>query len=103
VDSLTATPLDGGLYMFSLSGQGLYSSRSFLVPGTQINSLPLDVFDIAFRDVYRFKLWQVSVTFLGLLIRMLLAIAFDPIWSWNYIRLMRRKEKETGPGRNLRT
>jgi drug/metabolite transporter (DMT)-like permease len=55
----------------------------------------LGVFDVAFGDVYHFELWQVGVAFLGLLIGMLLAIASDPIWSWNYIRLVRRKEKET--------
>lgn len=53
-------------------------------------------FDVVFRDVYHFKLWQVGLTFLGLLIGMLLAIASDPIWHWNYIRLVRKKEKETG-------
>ena len=45
-------------------------------------------------DVYHFELWQVGVAFLGLLIGMLLAIASDPIWSWNYIRLVRRKESQ---------
>lgn len=53
-------------------------------------------FDVVFTHVYGFKLWQVGLTFLGLLIGMLLAIASDPIWHWNYQRLMRNKERETG-------
>ena len=53
-------------------------------------------FDLVFRNVYHFELWQVGLTFLGLLIGMLLAIASDPFWDWNYLRLMRKKEKETG-------
>src|SRR5271155_5586870 len=53
-------------------------------------------FDLVFRNVYHFKLWQVGLTFLGLLIGMLLAIASGPFWDWNYLRLMRKKEKETG-------
>ena len=53
-------------------------------------------FDLVFKNVYHFKLWQIGLTFLGLLIGMLLAIASDPFWNWNYLRLMRKKEKETG-------
>jgi hypothetical protein len=53
-------------------------------------------FDLVFRNVYNFKLWQVGLTFLGLLIGMLLAIVSGPIWDWNYLRLLRKREKEAG-------
>ena len=56
-------------------------------------------FNLVFVNVYGFNLWQVGLTFIGLLTGMLLAIATDPIWHFNYVRLVRNKEKETGvPG-----
>jgi len=53
-------------------------------------------FNLVFTEVYKFELWQVGLSFLGLLIGMLLAIASDPIWHYNYLRLVNKKEKETG-------
>lgn len=53
-------------------------------------------FDLVFSKVYGFNTWQVGLSFLGLLIGMLLAISSDPIWHWNYLRLLRNREKSTG-------
>lgn len=58
-------------------------------------------FEVVFTNVYDFKLWQVGLTFVGLLVGMLSAIASDPIWHWNYLRLLRNKEEEPGePGKS---
>lgn len=46
-------------------------------------------FDLVFSDVYGFKLWQVGLSFLGLLVGMMAAIATDPLWHRNYLRLVR--------------
>jgi multidrug resistance protein len=53
-------------------------------------------FELVFKNIYNFKLWQIGLSFLGLLIGMLSAIASDPIWHYNYLRLLRKKEAETG-------
>ena len=53
-------------------------------------------FGLVFSDVYGFNLWQVGLSFLGLLIGMLVAIFSDPIWHWNYLRLLRNNEMKTG-------
>ncbi|KAL1976372.1 hypothetical protein VTN31DRAFT_2654 [Thermomyces dupontii] len=46
-----------------------------------------------FRDVYGFQLWQVGASFLGILVGMLVAMATDPFWKWNYQRLERNHRK----------
>ncbi|EHY59877.1 hypothetical protein HRR83_009313 [Exophiala dermatitidis] len=53
-------------------------------------------FNLVFSTVYGFNLWQVGLSFLGLTIGMLLAIASDPIWHRNYLRLLRTREEATG-------
>ncbi|KAK4938287.1 hypothetical protein LTR10_021266 [Elasticomyces elasticus] len=53
-------------------------------------------FHQVFTAVYDFNTWQIGLSFLGLLIGMLLAIASDPIWHWNYLRLLRNVETKTG-------
>jgi multidrug resistance protein len=53
-------------------------------------------FPLVFREVYGFNLWQIGLTFIGLMVGMLLAIASDPIWHKNYIRLIDKRERETG-------
>jgi hypothetical protein len=53
-------------------------------------------FDVIFTNAYGFQLYQVGLSFLGLFVGMLLAILSDPIWRWNYRRLMRNREKATG-------
>ena len=56
-------------------------------------------FEIVFTDNHGFKLWQVGLTFLGLLVGQLLAIATDPLWHRNYMRLVENREKNGGePG-----
>ncbi|KAK6364759.1 hypothetical protein LTS17_011864 [Exophiala oligosperma] len=53
-------------------------------------------FPLVFGDVYGFNAWQVGLSFLGLMIGMILAISSDPIWQWNYLRLLRNAEGRTG-------
>jgi len=53
-------------------------------------------FHLVFAEVYQFKLWQIGLSFLGLMIGMILAIASDPIWHRNYLRLLRQREERTG-------
>jgi multidrug resistance protein len=53
-------------------------------------------FPLVFREVYGFNLWQIGLTFIGLMVGMLAAIASDPIWHKNYIRLLDKREQETG-------
>lgn len=53
-------------------------------------------FHLVFREVYNFELYQVGLSFVGLLTGMLLGIFSDPIWQWNYERLLRNYEAETG-------
>lgn len=56
-------------------------------------------FNVVFTNVYKFNLWQVGMSFLGLLIGMLIAIISDPILHRNYLRLLRNNEQKTGkPG-----
>ncbi|EXJ93232.1 hypothetical protein A1O3_01789 [Capronia epimyces CBS 606.96] len=57
-------------------------------------------FNLVFSTVYGFNLWQVGLSFVGLTIGMLLAIASDPIWHHNYLRLLRNREKATGESKS---
>ena len=51
-------------------------------------------FEIVFTNNHGFELWQVGLSFTGLLVGQLVAIATDPLWHNNYLRLVRNKEKE---------
>ncbi|KAK8024482.1 MFS general substrate transporter [Apiospora rasikravindrae] len=53
-------------------------------------------FGVVFRGNYGFNLWQLGLAFLGLFVGMLLGAACTPIVQWNYTRLVKRKEAETG-------
>lgn len=53
-------------------------------------------FNLVFTEVYKFNVWQIGCSFLGLLIGMLLAIASDPLWHRNYLRLMKKQEQKLG-------
>ncbi|EQB46179.1 Efflux pump atB [Colletotrichum gloeosporioides] len=53
-------------------------------------------FPLVFTTNHGFNLWQVGLTFLGLLVGMLLAAATDPLWHRIRSRLMADLEKETG-------
>lgn len=56
-------------------------------------------FEVVFRDNHGFELWQVGMTFIGLLMGELLAIASDPYWHRHYLRLLQQREQEGGePG-----
>jgi multidrug resistance protein len=53
-------------------------------------------FPLVFGQVYGFNLWQTGLAFLGIFVGMVSAMATDPIWHWNYQRLLDKREKETG-------
>lgn len=53
-------------------------------------------FQLVFSNVYGFELWQVGLSFLGLLVGMVIATASDPIWRMNYRRLNRKHEQAVG-------
>lgn len=53
-------------------------------------------FNVVFKEVYDFNLWQVGCSFLGIMTGMLFGIASDPLWHKIYNRLLDRTEKETG-------
>lgn len=54
-------------------------------------------FNLVFTKIYGFNLYQVGLSFLGLLTGMLLAIASDPIWQRNYMRLVRNNANKSEP------
>ncbi|KAJ0160849.1 putative drug/proton antiporter YHK8 [Colletotrichum tanaceti] len=53
-------------------------------------------FPLVFTNIHGFNLWQVGLTFLGILVGMFLAAATDPLWHHIRSRLMADLEKETG-------
>ena len=56
-------------------------------------------FEVVFTDNHNFQLWQVGMSFSGLLVGQLLAIATDHLWHNNYLRLVTNREKYGGePG-----
>ena len=56
-------------------------------------------FEIVFTNNHGFELWQVGLSFTGLLVGQLVAISTDSFWHNNYLRLIRKKEAEDGePG-----
>jgi MFS family permease len=54
-------------------------------------------FNLVFGKVYGFNLYQVGLTFVGLLVGMLLATASDPLWQRNYLRLVRNNSNKSEP------
>jgi Major Facilitator Superfamily len=54
-------------------------------------------FNVVFSNVYGFNLYQVGLSFLGMLIGMLLAVASDPLWQRNYLRLVRNNSNNSEP------
>jgi hypothetical protein len=50
-----------------------------------------------FTNNHGFSLYQVGLSFLGILIGMLVAIASNPIWHKNYLRLI-EKQRSKGLG-----
>jgi len=56
-------------------------------------------FEIVFTQNHNFELWQVGLSFSGLLFGQLFAISTDPFWHRNYLRLIDNREKNGGePG-----
>lgn len=53
-------------------------------------------FEIVFTKNHGFELWQVGLSFTGLLVGQLAAIATDPFWHYNYLRLVQGKEEKDG-------
>lgn len=56
-------------------------------------------FEVVFVDNHHFELWQIGLTFSGLLMGQLITILTDPLWHKNYLRLVKNREKSGGePG-----
>ncbi|OBT66962.1 hypothetical protein VE03_04212 [Pseudogymnoascus sp. 23342-1-I1] len=53
-------------------------------------------FPLVFRNNHGFTLSQIGLTFLGLLVGMLIALATDPLWYKNYRRLIKQNENDGG-------
>lgn len=53
-------------------------------------------FVLVFEENHRFNLWQVGLTFSGLLVGIIVAVASDPLWHRNYVRLIRNRELNGG-------
>lgn len=72
----------------------LLSTLSAVLLGTLY--LFFGAFPLVFSTIYGFNLWQVGLTFMGILVGMLLGAATDPIWHRIRSRFMAKLEKETG-------
>ncbi|KAI9794588.1 MAG: hypothetical protein M1816_004475 [Peltula sp. TS41687] len=56
-------------------------------------------FGFVFPSTYGFQLYQVGLSFLGITVGMIIAVATDPFWHRNYQRLVRQREARGGePG-----
>ncbi|KAI4174121.1 MAG: hypothetical protein LQ346_008285 [Caloplaca aetnensis] len=53
-------------------------------------------FKVVFEENHHFNLWQVGLTFSGLLVGIIIAVASDPLWYCNYVRLVRNRESNGG-------
>ncbi|KAH0142516.1 hypothetical protein KCU67_g13994, partial [Aureobasidium melanogenum] len=56
----------------------------------------LNAFDLVFEHNHGFKLWQVGLSFLGIMVGMIIGILSGPLWHKNYHRLVRHHEEMTG-------
>jgi hypothetical protein len=54
-------------------------------------------FNLVFTNVHGFNLYQIGLSFFGLVVGMLLAIASDPLWQRNYLRLVRNNSNKSEP------
>lgn len=58
-------------------------------------------FPLVFRTNHGFNLWQIGLSFLGIGVGMIIAIATDPVWHRIRDHLIRKLEAETGvPGQS---
>ena len=56
-------------------------------------------FEVVFVDNHHFELWQVGLSFSGLLVGQMVAIATQPLWHKHYVMLVDKHEKNRGePG-----
>ena len=53
-------------------------------------------FEVVFKDNHGFELWQIGLTFIGLLVGQILAIMTDPFWHKNYLRLNENRKNDGG-------
>ncbi|KAL3600595.1 hypothetical protein FPOAC2_04840 [Fusarium poae] len=53
-------------------------------------------FPLVFDKVYDFNLWQVGLSFLGILVGMMGAVGLDPVWHRIRSNLIRKVSTETG-------
>ncbi|MCJ1351001.1 MAG: hypothetical protein MMC33_000983 [Icmadophila ericetorum] len=56
-------------------------------------------FNLVFSSNHGFQLWQIGLSFSGLLAGLIFGIATDPLWHKNYVRLVNKRERLGGePG-----
>ncbi|KAH0187123.1 hypothetical protein KCV03_g6042, partial [Aureobasidium melanogenum] len=80
----------------------VYTAAPFL--GPEIGPLIADfinykancAFDLVFEHNHGFELWQVGLSFLGIMVGMIIGILSGPLWHKNYRRLVRHHEEMTG-------
>jgi hypothetical protein len=53
-------------------------------------------FPLVFGTNHGFNLWQISLTFLGLLVGNLIACLFNPYWHKNWMGLIRKMKEKHG-------
>ncbi|KAF2493973.1 MFS general substrate transporter, partial [Lophium mytilinum] len=53
-------------------------------------------FSLVFRENHGFNLWQIGLTFIGMIVGMLLACLADPWWHKNHQKLIAKHVAETG-------
>jgi multidrug resistance protein len=53
-------------------------------------------FPVVFEGNHGFTLSQTGLSFLGIFVGMCLGASLDPIWHWNYVRLIKQREAATG-------
>ena len=53
-------------------------------------------FEIVFTNNHGFELWEIGLSYTGLLLGQLVAIGTDTFWHKNYLRLVQEKEKKDG-------
>ncbi|GKU04067.1 major facilitator superfamily transporter [Fusarium langsethiae] len=53
-------------------------------------------FPLVFGNIYSFNIWQVGLSFLGILVGMVAAVGLDPVWHRIRSSLVRKLSSETG-------
>ena len=53
-------------------------------------------FELVFENNHGFELWQTGLSFLGVFVGILIAIATEPLFHRNYLRLVHAREQNGG-------